>query len=561
MAHQRLGSRVFRPLLIFLSISGVLKAQERVDSAIGKQKPWNILWISTEDLSPDLGCYGDTYARSPHIDRLAGEGARWTRAFSVAPVCAPSRSSIITGMYPTTIGSLHMRNKCVPPAEVKCFTEYLRAAGYFCTNNSKTDYQFEPPVTAWDINSTKAHWRNRPDKDQPFFAVFNLTTTHESQIRLDDEAFAKRTMSLDAGQRHDPSKAKLPSYYPESEVIRTDWARYHDLITAMDKQLADLLRELAEDGLADRTVVFFWGDHGRGLPRSKRWPYDSGTRVPLIVRWPGVIAPGSVVEDLVTLMDLGPSVLLIAGLDVPNHMQAKAFLDKSGIIRPVASQSREYVFAHRDRMDETYDMIRSARDKQFRYVHNFQPRKPYAQYIDYMEQMPTMREWRRLNKEGKLSGPSALFFQPEKPKHELYDTLADPDEVHNLAGDPQYRDVLKRMKRAVDQWMDQAGDLGVLPEPSLNERMRPGGIVQETLPVEMKPLKPEGGIPEGLSKGLIRLQCATPGASIGWRLASDLPGRWRLYTGPIAVKSGEKLLAKACRIGYQESLVSSQIVD
>lgn len=517
--------------------------------AENQRKPWNILWISAEDLSPDLGCYGDVYARSPRIDKLASEGARWTRAFSVTPVCAPSRSSIITGMYPTTIGSLHMRNKCVPPPEVKCFTEYLRAAGYYCTNNSKTDYQFDPPQTAWDESSTKAHWRNRSDKNQPFFAVFNLITTHESQIRLEDDAFAKQTATLTESERHDPAKAKLPAYYPDSPVIRRDWARYHDLITTMDKQAADLLEQLEQDGLASNTIVFFWGDHGRGLPRGKRWTYDSGTHVPLIVRWPGVIKPGTVVDELVTLMDLGPSLLKIAGLDVPKHMQAKAFLDRNGVIKPPKGEERKYVFAHRDRMDETYDMIRSARDERFRYVRNFQPRKPYAQYIDYMEQMPTMREWRRMNKEGLLSGPTALFFQPEKPKHELYDTLADPDEVNNLAADPQYRDVLKRMKKALDAWMTDSGDLGFLPEPALNEKMRPGGIVQKTADVKITVQKPSDD--SKIQK--ITLECPTPGASIAWRLETDPKGRWRLYTKPLELPMAAHFTAKACRIGFSES--------
>lgn len=508
------------------------------------EKRWNIVWISTEDISPDLGCYGDSYAVTPNLDKFATQSARWTRAFSVAPVCAPSRSSIITGMYPNSIGSMHMRNKAVPPPEVKCFTEYLRAAGYYCTNNSKTDYQFDVPATAWDESSNKAHWRNRPRKDQPFMSVFNFTTTHESQIRLDDPAFAKRTESLSEAERHDPAKAKLPAYYPDTPIVRNDWARYYDLITVMDKQFAKVLEELEADGLADSTVVFFWGDHGRGLPRSKRWPYDSGTRVPLMVRWPGKIKAGTVVDDLVTLMDLGPTVLNIAGLEVPKHMQARAFLNANGITH----DGRQYVFAHRDRMDETYDMIRAARDDRFRYVHNFQHRKPYAQFIAYMEEMPTMQEWRRLNKEGLLSGPNALFFQPEKPKEELYDINADPDEVKNLAADPRYRDVVIRMRKAVKGWMDDIKDLGFVPEPTLNEQFRPGGVQKVTDDLIVS--RQESG---GTHK--IALSCPTAGASIAWRLQSDPAKSWRVYTGPIEIKEGDKIRAKAGRIGYKDSAV------
>ena len=534
--------RIFPCMLMLAGLWNTLaaEAQPKPEGA----KRWNILWISAEDLSPDLGCYGDRYARSPAIDWLASEGARWTKAFSVAPVCAPSRSSIITGMFPTSIGSMHMRNKCVPPAFVKCFTEYLRKDGYYCTNNVKTDYQFEPPATAWDESSNKAHWRNRADKSQPFFAVFNFTTTHESQIRLTDEAFAKRTAALTAAERHRPEQAKLPAYYPDTPIVRNDWVRYHDLITAMDKQVADVLQQLKDDGLAESTVVFFWGDHGRGLPRSKRWPYDSGTHVPLIVRWPGMIKPGTVVEDLVTLMDLGPSVLQVAGVPVPGHMQAKPFLGPEG----VKHDGRKYVFAHRDRMDETYDMIRTARDDRFRYVRNFQYHKPYAQFIAYMEEMPTMQEWRRLNKAGELKGPNALFFQPEKPKEELYDIAADPDEVNNLAADPKYREVVKRMRKAVNGWMDEIGDLGKVPEPTLNEQFRPGGVMQKTSPVQARMEK----VGDRLK---ITLDCPTQGASIGWRKAGDPAKAWRVYNGPIELKSGEVISAKACRIGFEESPV------
>jgi N-sulfoglucosamine sulfohydrolase len=256
---------------------------------VSAQSRPNILWISAEDISPDLGSYGDGYARTPNLDKLASQGVRFAKAFSVAPVCAPSRSAIITGMYATSIGSHHMRSKAVPPAGVKAFPEYLRAAGYYCTNNSKTDYNFEapptnaPPVTVWDESSRNAHWRNRA-LGQPFFAVFNLIVTHESQIRTGKEEFAKNTAGLKPEDRHDPTQAVLPPYYPDTPIVRNDWARYYDLITAMDLQAAELLKQLEEDGVAENTIVFFWGDHGRGLPRAKRWLYDSGIHVPLIVR-------------------------------------------------------------------------------------------------------------------------------------------------------------------------------------------------------------------------------------------------------------------------------------
>jgi uncharacterized sulfatase len=371
----------------FLSASGVAAASLLAQRA----SPPNILWITCEDMSPDLGCYGDSWARTPNIDRLAAQGARFTNAFAVAGVCAPSRSGIITGMYPSSIGTHHMRSKGVPPPYVKCFTEYLRAAGYYCTNNVKTDYNFDCPVTAWDENSRQAHWRGRA-KRQPFFSVFNHTVTHESQIRVDPEAFARNIRALKPEERHDPARAKLPPYYPDTPVVRRDWANYYDLITALDYQVGDLLHQLEDDGLAGDTIVFFFSDHGRGLPRAKRWIYDSGIHAPLLVRWPGVIQPGTVRDELVSFIDYAPSLLSIAGVEIPSHMQGQAFLGGQ------TARPRQYIFAARDRMDETYDIIRCVRDKRYKLIRNFQACKPYAQYIDYMDQMPTMREMRRLHK-------------------------------------------------------------------------------------------------------------------------------------------------------------------
>ena len=358
----------------------------------------NILWISCEDISPDLGCYGSTELKTPNIDRLAAEGIRYTNTFTVAPVCAPNRSGIITCMYPPSIGSMHMRTKnkklnieyeAVPPDYVKCFTEYLRTAGYYCTNNSKTDYQFTPPVTAWDRSGRNHNdWSGRAG-GQPFFSVINFTTTHESKIRV----------PLEKEPVIDPDSVTLPPYYPDTPVVRRDWARYLDNIETMDKQVGEVLERLENDGLADNTVVFFWSDHGRGLPRAKRWLYDSGTHVPLIIRWPGVIKAGTVSDEIINSIDLSATVLSIAGVEVPSYAQGQPFLGKQ------KAEPREYAFSHRDRMDEKYDMVRSARDKRFRYIRNFMPEMPYAQHIDYMDMMPTMQEWRRLAAEDKLVGP------------------------------------------------------------------------------------------------------------------------------------------------------------
>jgi len=517
----------------------------------------NILWISAEDISPDLGSYGDGYARTPNLDRLASQGVRFAKAFSVAPVCAPSRSAVITGMYPTSIGSHHMRSKAVPPVGVKAFPEYLRAAGYYCTNNSKTDYNFEapplntPPVTVWDESSRGAHWRNRAP-GQPFFSVFNLIVTHESQIRTGPEEFAKNTAALKPEDRHDPAKAVLPPYYPDTPVVRNDWARYYDLITAMDIQAAELLKQLDEDGLTENTIVLFWGDHGRGLPRAKRWLYDSGIRVPLIVRWPGQIQPGTVREDLVSLLDLAPTVLSLAGVPTPAQMQGQVFLGQG------TAQPRQYVFAHRDRMDEAYDRMRAVHDGRYKYVRNFFPGRPYAQHIGYMEEMPTMREMRRVHKDhfnalsptyGKaMTEAQQIFFLPEKPAEELYDLNTDPHEVKNLANSVAHQSELKRLRQALDQWQMETKDLGSIPEDQLRERMRPGGIWAQA----SKPKIATTGA-EGSASVVVRMMCETQGASMAYTTEVGDRARWKLYSQEITLIRPVSLRAKACRLGFIDS--------
>jgi uncharacterized sulfatase len=513
----------------------------------------NILWISLEDTSPDFGCYGDRYAVTPLFDEFAKNGVRFTRVFTHAPVCAPSRSGIITGMYPTSIATHHMRCQGVPPPEVKCFTEYLRAAGYYCTNNAKTDYQFAPPFTAWNENGNRAHWRKRRP-GQPFFAVFNFTNTHESQIRQPSAQTKSLVAKLANDDRHDPAKAVLPPYYPDTPAVRRDWANYHDNITAVQQLVARVLAQLEEDRLAEETIVWIWGDHGRGLPRGKRWIYDSGIHAPLLIRvpekWRGHaggdraadLQPGIVNDSLIAFVDFAPTVLSLAGVNVPMHMQGRPFLG------PQKGSPREHVFAARDRMDERYDVIRAVRDKRFKYIRNFMPHLPYAQRIAYMELMPTIQDWRRLHAENQLSGAAALFFRPTKPAEELYDTEADPHEINNLAGDPRHGDKLKELRGRLVEWMVETQDLGLIPEPILDEAQRPGAQWQTC---EL----PAVAASDESADGSVRLTfaSATAGASIGYRLAGDAELAWRLYTGPVTLARGERIVVKAGRIGFRDS--------
>ena len=430
----------------------------------------NIVWISCEDISPHLGCYGDPHAVTPNLDKFATEGVRYTHTFTAAGVCAPCRSTIITGMYQNSIGTHHMRCKAKLPNWLRPFPLYLRDAGYYCTNNSKTDYQFKEPSKdeIWNESSSNAHWKNRSKDDQPFFAVFNFGGCHESGIASESK-YKSVTEVLSEDQRQDPNAlSTLPPYYPDTPIVREDWKRNYELITAMDAWAGDLIRELKEAGEYDNTIIFYWSDHGVGLPRAKRWLYDSGTRIPLIVRVPekfrvdGQAQPGTVDSQLINSPDFGPTVLNLAGLSVPDHVQGRAFLGKN------LSPPRKYAYGARDRMDERYDIIRAVRDDRYRYIRNFEPLKPYYQYMNTPEKGATMKEIRRIEQSGSVPEKVALFTAQTKPVEELYDLQNDPHEVHNLAGDPKQANRLATMRAALKEWQNEVGDVGLIPEAEID---------------------------------------------------------------------------------------------
>ncbi len=511
----------------------------------------NILWISLEDTSPRFGCTGDALARTPHLDALAAQGCRYPNAFSTAGVCAPSRAAIITGIYATSMGAHQMRTQHAPvpqrivPYEVviphyaKLLPEYLRHAGYFCTNNEKTDYQFKAPFTAWDECDNSAHWRNRPDQSQPFFAVFNPTMTHESKMWESDEPLIT-----------DPDAVTLPPYLPDTPKARRALARHYDNIERDDKRVGELLAQLDEDGLAANTIVVIWSDHGEGLPRAKRWPYDAGIRIPLIVRWPDKVEAGSVNEKLVSLIDLAPTMLAVAGVAAPRHLQGADFLGEA--------PHREYVFAHRDRHDESYDMVRAARDERFKYIRHFCPETPHLIYNPYRNHHPIMQELWRLKAAGKLSANQQLLMADSRPPEELYDTREDPFEMNNLADKPEHRETLERMRGALNGWRAEFGDKGEIPETEMVAQMWPNGQQPQTetpffVPINVEhPGMEAGNGGEYRAPLLLQLSCATQGASIGYRLNDER--NWRLYSGPLHLPLGQTTVcAKAIRVGYRES--------
>ncbi len=523
------------------------------------QKRPNILWISTEDMSPHLGCYGDKVAKTPNIDRLASQGIRYTNVFTTAAISAPCRAGIITGMYQTSIGCMHMRTTsyrrsvdnpieftAVPPHYVKTFTEYLRTAGYYCTNNAKTDYQFakDPvPVSIWDECGQKAHYRNRPDKNQPFFSVFNYLGTHESQ-------------NWDiTNVKTDPRKVIVPPYYPDNEIIRKNIAKMYDNIARLDSIVGVLLNELEKEGELKNTIIFFWGDHGDGLPRSKRWLYDSGLNIPLIIKWPDNSNSGTVDDRLISSIDFGPTVLSLAGVPVPSHMQGIPFLGNQ------AGKPRDAVFAARDRVDESYDMIRSVRTKRYLYIRNFYPNEPFNIWVPYLNNMPIYKEMLRLDAEGRLSGPQKSWMAYSRPPEELYDIKTDPYQINNLANDPKLCGILEEMRKRQIEWTIETSDMGHLNEPEMIEQMWPGGIQPVTDVPYFIVNSPEERASKNSKTGgtysspmTLSFYCSTHGASIVYTLEEVADPHWNLYSGPLHLKPGTyNFRIKAVRYGYKDS--------
>ncbi|MDG2143365.1 MAG: sulfatase [Planctomycetota bacterium] len=522
-------------LLLVLSAGSTARAGDRP----------NILWLVAEDMSAWLPCYGDSTVPTPNLDRLAAQSVRYTNAFASSPVCAPARSSLITGMYATRIGTLHMRTgkpskaalekdpdayanipiyEGVPPDFVRCFPELLRAAGYYCTNASKTDYQFKAPATVWDASGGKAHWQNRGD-GQSFFAVFNHGGTHESQAfpesRLREQVVV-------------PSDVPVPPLYPDTAAVRDALARTYNNIAAMDTWVGKKLQELDDAGLTDSTVVFFYSDHGVGLPRGKRSPYDLGTHVPLLVRVPGSESGGTVEERVVSFVDFGPSVLSLANLDPDDRLDGIPFLG------PHKRPGNGYAFSHADRFDGVYDFARSVSDGRFRLVRNLDTDVPHLITNAYREYLPMMEDIYALREDKKVNAMMWQCASVERPAEEFYDSREDPWEVRNLASLADHQQKLEELRHVLDAWIEDTGDLGfVRPEKRMvEERLWHGDVQPSTEPATLR-----------VEDGRVHLECATAGASIGHR--SGTKGPWRVYSEPFPRDELDSIEVVAHRIGFR----------
>ena len=546
----------FLKLLIFITFIYSLNSYSKTSD-----EKLNVIWISCEDMGPVLSSYGVKEISTPNIDKLAKEGIKYTNAYSTVGVCAPSRFSIITGMYPARLGAHNMRTgnfytykdpdkltykknkgvidksginvpeyEVVTPTNIKAFTEYLRNENYYCINNNKCDYQFNSPFTAWDEVSGNISYKDRP-KNTPFFYVKNLMVTHESRIWLRKNE--PITVNKDI--------LKIPAYYPDIPEVRNDIAIKYSNIQEMDRQVGEIISDLEKNDLLDKTIIFFWSDHGGNLLRQKRAVGNSGLKVPLIIRFPDGYRSGEVDNRIVSLMDLGPTTMSLLGIKPPSFLDGKAFLGK------YKTKPRNYAFGSADRFDESTDMQRSVIDGRFVYIKNFMPELPLIYRNKYREQISMNKKIIQMDRDDELIGDSKYIFMKSKQDEELYDLKFDPYEVDNIANNPDYKDKLIELRNALSTWQYEIDDKGFINESELINEFWPNMIQPITKPVEIT-----------VSDNVISLKCETKGASIGYQIGDQIGSQnWKLYNKPFDLSSNQKLATRAIKIGYKASTISN----
>ncbi|MBT7528931.1 MAG: sulfatase [Flavobacteriaceae bacterium] len=546
----------FLKLLLFITFTYSLNSYSKTSD-----EKLNVIWISCEDMGPVLSSYGVKEISTPNIDKLAEEGIKYTNAYSTVGVCAPSRFSIITGMYPARLGAHNMRTgnfytykdpdkltykqnkgvidksginvpeyEVVTPTNIKAFTEYLRNENYYCINNNKCDYQFNSPFTAWDEVSGNISYKDRP-KNTPFFYVKNLMVTHESRIWLRKNE--PITVNKDI--------LKIPAYYPDIPEVRNDIAIKYSNIQEMDRQVGEIISDLEKNDLLDKTIIFFWSDHGGNLLRQKRAVGNSGLKVPLIIRFPDGYRSGEVDNRIVSLMDLGPTTMSLLGIKPPSFLDGKAFLGK------YKTKPRNYAFGSADRFDESTDMQRSVIDGRFVYIKNFMPELPLIYRNKYREQVSMNKKIIQMDRDDELIGDSKYIFMKSKQDEELYDLKFDPYEVDNIANNPDYKDKLIELRNALNTWQYEIDDKGFTNESELINEFWPNMIQPITKPVEIT-----------VSDNVISLKCETKGASIGYQIGAQIGSQnWKLYNKPFDLSSNQKLATRAIKIGYKASTISN----
>ena len=433
-------------------------------AAIAADRP-NIVWIVSEDNSKHwLRLYEEGGAAMPNIEKLAENGLVFQNAFSNAPVCSVARSTLITGSYaPRIAAQYHRRGAMAPmPEGLRMFPHYLREVGYYTTNNSKTDYNLSDKGM-WDESSSKATYRNR-GFEQPFFHVQNFGRTHEGQLHFTEEFMEENATQTD------PHAIKVFPYHPDTPVFRYTYAKFQDHHIETDAQMGGFLARLKDDGLADDTIVFYYGDHGGVLPRGKGYAYESGLNVPLVVyapeKWRHLLPvnAGRSVDGFVSFIDFGPTVLNLAGVDVPETMDGKPFLGKGVTARDL--DLRDEAFGYADRFDEKYDLVRTFRKGKYKYIRNYQPFNFDGLFNDYRYKMLAYREWLAMYQAGELNAVQSQFFEPREAEA-LYDIEKDPHETNNLADDPKSVSVLRDLRQRLTNQVKEISDLSFLPEPAM----------------------------------------------------------------------------------------------
>ena len=531
-----------KPTRIYLVISGLIflfGCKQESSQPPVNQVP-NIIWLVAEDQSPEFfSFYGNKAIDLPNLNLLAQDAMLYNRAYATVPVCAPSRSSIITGLYPTTLGTHNMRTynayntanekelgipsySPIPPEGVKVFTELLRKKGYYCTNNAKEDYNFQTPPHSWDKSGPEAHWRNR-ETHRPFFAVFNFGVCHESGIWK----YQDSTLFVDE------NKLEIPPYFPDTRTVRHDLAVNYSNLKRLDDAVGVIIDQLKEDGLYENSYIFFYSDHGGPFPRHKRSLHETGIRVPLLIKFPGNKHRNTTSNQLVSFIDFAPTVLSLAGIEPPVVMQGQALL---GAYQ--AKESRSHLYASSDRFDEIKDRKRAVISDRWKYIRNYNPQLSDALPISYREQMPMMAEMRYLFQNGDLNDKQEIYFSSPQHKDELYDLQNDPYELNNLAEEAVWKDTLKLYSRLLDRWISHTGDRGEIPEEELIQRWLIDGT-QPKLP-----------IPELIIEDQkITIESPVEGATTIWRGRAEEP--WKIYSEPIPVD--DFLMARSTALGYEDS--------
>jgi len=511
----------------------------------------NILWIVAEDLSPRIPVFGDSTVETPNISRLASEGVVYANFNSPSPVCAPTRAAIATGMYPTRIGAHHMRTgpwfrftikdraienfprkayEAIPPTGTHMMSTYIRKEGYYCSNNPKEDYQFRCEMTAWDESSFQAHW-NKRKPGQPFFAIFNLDNTHESMIWR---------KSKDSLLVEEDLEVPVEPYLPSTEEAKKDIRRLYSNIVEMDNRVGEILKELEDSGELENTIIFWYTDHGGPLPREKRTIYQTGLHSPLIIRFPDKQFAGRTDHQLISFIDLKPTTLSLLNILPPDYVDGRAWMGKYR-----DDNKRKYLFASADRFDNETDMKRSVFDGRYKLIRNYFPERPYYLPVGYRETMPIMKELLRLRDKDSLTYEQSLWFRPEKDSIELFDTWNDPYEFKNLASNPDLAPKVAELKTALNNWITETEDKGMMTEEEYMMSIWPNGEQPVTEAPEI--FEADNGI---------QLISDTEGASIGYQWVQSetlLTNTWEIYKGPFQAREDMILVARAHRIGYRPS--------